>query len=168
MHIEYNDTTFGNKAAKYDYVLEVATAFLQNEKNQLANTANITALLKQAFGWFWIGFYWVDTPEELILGPFQGTLACTRITYGKGVCGTAWQQQKTQLVPNVHLFPGHIACSAESQSEIVVPIMSVDAQVLGVLDIDSTQLDDFDWVDQQYLERLCALIGLHISHSLNK
>lgn len=167
MHIDYSDKSLSSKVEKYEYVLAVAQQFMDGETNTVATTANIVALLKQTFGWFWIGFYWVANPDELVLGPFQGTLACTRIPYGKGVCGTAWQTQESQLVPNVHLFPGHIACSADSQSEVVVPIMSMDRQVLGVLDIDSNVLNDFDKVDVYFLEKLCQEIGQYLNRVSN-
>ena len=116
--------------------------------------ANLCAALKAAFGWFWIGFY-IVREEELVLGPFQGPIACTRIPFGKGVCGAAWAEQKSQLVPDVEAFPGHIACSALSKSELVVPIFK-DNQVWGVLDIDSTTLADFDQTDQVEIEKLMA------------
>jgi GAF domain-containing protein len=116
--------------------------------------ANLCAALKAAFGWFWIGFY-IVREEELVLGPFQGPIACTRIPFGKGVCGAAWAEQKSQLVPDVEAFAGHIACSALSKSELVVPIFK-DKQVWGVLDIDSTTLADFDQTDQVEIEKLMA------------
>jgi L-methionine (R)-S-oxide reductase len=119
--------------------------------------ANITAALKETFGFFWVGFYIVRN-DELVLGPFQGPLACTRIRFGKGVCGTAWKEQRTVLVPDVDQFPGHIACSSASRSEIVVPVKSKD-QVVMVLDVDSDRLDDFDAADENYLGELCAWIG---------
>lgn len=114
--------------------------------------ANLCAALKEAFGWFWIGFY-IVRGQELILGPFQGPIACTRIQFAKGVCGTAWAEQKSQLVPDVEAFPGHIACSSLSKSELVVPIFK-DEQVWGVLDIDSTKIADFDQTDQIEIEKL--------------
>jgi GAF domain-containing protein len=114
--------------------------------------ANFCAALKEAFGWFWIGFY-IVRQNELVLGPFQGPIACTRIAFAQGVCGSAWAEQKSMLVPNVHDFPGHIACSALSQSELVVPIFK-DHKVWGVLDIDSTKIADFDEIDQVEIEKL--------------
>jgi GAF domain-containing protein len=122
----------------------------------VANLANIAAALREAFGFFWVGFYVVQG-QELVLGPFQGPIACTRIAYGRGVCGTAWKEQKTQLVPDVEAFPGHIACSSASKSEIVVPAFQ-DGEVFLVLDVDSDQLDDFDGVDQRYLEALMGML----------
>jgi GAF domain-containing protein len=122
----------------------------------VANLANIAAALREAFGFFWVGFYVVQG-QELVLGPFQGPIACTRIAYGRGVCGTAWKEQKTQLVPDVEAFPGHIACSSASKSEIVVPAFQ-NGEVFLVLDVDSDQLDDFDGVDQRYLEDLMGLL----------
>ena len=122
----------------------------------MANLANIAAALREAFGFFWVGFYVVQG-QELVLGPFQGPIACTRINFGRGVCGTAWKEQKTQLVPDVEAFPGHIACSSASKSEIVVPAFQ-DGEVFLVLDVDSDQLDDFDAVDQRYLEALMGLL----------
>jgi GAF domain-containing protein len=117
----------------------------------MANTANMVAALKQAFNFFWVGFYFVDG-DELMLGPFQGPVACTRIKFGKGVCGAAWQQAKTIVVPNVDEFPGHIACSSLSKSEIVVPVI-IDGKVVAVLDVDSDALNDFDATDAEYLEK---------------
>ena len=121
------------------------------------NLANIAAVLKEAFGFFWVGFYLVKN-EQLVLGPFQGPIACTRINFGKGVCGTAWKEGKTQLVPDVDAFPGHIACSSASKSEIVVPVFKGDA-VAMVLDVDSDLLADFDQTDQKYLEELMGILS---------
>ena len=125
----------------------------------IANLANITAMLQQTFGFFWVGFYRTINQNELVLGPFQGTLACTRIAFGKGVCGAAAQQQKTIIVPDVDLFEGHIACSSLSRSEIVVPLLHQGKTVL-VLDIDSTELNTFDTTDRHYLEQIVGLIKL--------
>jgi GAF domain-containing protein len=130
---------------------------VQGESDLTANLANIAAALKEACGFFWVGFYEVKA-GMLVLGPFQGPLACTRIQLGKGVCGTAWAEKRTQLVPDVDAFPGHIACSSASRSEIVVPIFGKDGEVRLVLDVDSDQLNDFDADDQQYLEQLSALL----------
>ena len=116
----------------------------------------MVAALKQTFGFFWVGFY-VVKEEMLVLAPFQGPLACTRIRYGKGVCGTAWKDAQTIVVPDVEQFPGHIACSSDSRSEIVVPIVR-DGKVVAVLDIDSDKLNEFDKTDAEYLERLCAIL----------
>lgn len=130
---------------------------LREERDQIAALANVAAALRQAFGWHWIGFYRV-MGAELVLGPFQGPIACTRIGFGKGVCGTAWQEEKTIIVPDVSKFPGHIACSAATRSEIVVPIRDNDGRIAAVLDIDSTQEADFSVVDGHALEQLCELL----------
>jgi len=122
----------------------------------VANMANTTALLHESFRFWWVGFYLVRD-GELVLGPFQGPLACTRIPRGKGVCGAAWEREATVIVPDVELFPGHIACSAASRSEIVVPLMR-DGVVIGVLDVDSEHLDHFDVTDQAFLEQICAVL----------
>lgn len=149
---EIHFSSFTTKKQRYQELLPQIEALCGSEKDLIANLANITAALRQALGYFWIGFYLVKE-NELVLGPFQGTLACTRIAFGKGVCGTAWKEARTQLVPDVEAFPGHIACSSESRSEIVVPIL-YQGQVVMVLDVDSTQLNDFDADDQQALEAL--------------
>lgn len=146
-----------DKAGRYAELLPQIEALLQAETDLVANLANVAAVLKEAFGFFWVGFYEVKA-EVLVLGPFQGPLACTRIQLGKGVCGTAWAEKRTQLVPDVDAFPGHIACSSASRSEIVVPIFGKDGEVRLVLDVDSDQLNDFDADDQQYLEELAQLI----------
>lgn len=127
---------------------------LSEERDLIAAMANFSALLKEAFGWHWIGFYRV-VGAELVLGPFQGPVACVRIGYGKGVCGSAWQEERTLVVPDVDKFPGHIACSSLSRSEIVVPVRDRDGRVAAVLDIDSSVLDDFSLVDAHALEVLC-------------
>lgn len=147
----------GSKAEQYQALLPQLKGLLEGEPDLVANLANLCAALKQSFGWLWVGFYLVKD-EQLVLGPFQGPIACTRIAFGKGVCGAAWKEAKTQLVPDVDAFPGHIACSSESRSEIVVPIV-VNNQVLAVLDVDSADLADFDTVDQSYLEEIAALAG---------
>jgi GAF domain-containing protein len=126
-------------------------ALLSGETDATANAANFTALLSTAFRFHWVGFYWVRE-QELVLGPFQGPIACTRIAKGKGVCGTAWERNETIVVPDVDAFPGHIACSALSRSEIVVPVRSKSGEVIGVLDLDSSNLADFSEVDQRFLE----------------
>lgn len=146
-----------DKAAQYQSLLPQIEALLQGETDLTANLANMAAALKEQFKWFWVGFYLVKG-DELVLGPFQGPVACTRIGMGKGVCGAAWQQQKTLIVPDVEAFPGHIACSSLSQSEIVVPIFR-DGQVAGVLDVDSELLDQFDETDALYLEELVKLLN---------
>jgi GAF domain-containing protein len=146
----------GTKEEIYQALLPQVEALISGEKDLVANLANIAAALREAFGFFWVGFYVVQG-QELVLGPFQGPIACTRIAYGRGVCGTAWKEQKTQLVPDVEAFPGHIACSSASKSEIVVPAFQ-DGEVFLVLDVDSDQLDDFDTVDQKYLEDLMGML----------
>lgn len=145
-----------SKAEKYTALIPQIEALIQGEEDLIANLANISAALKETFGFFWVGFYLVKG-KELVLGPFQGPIACTRIAYGKGVCGTAWQEGKTQLVPDVEAFPGHIACSSDSKSEIVLPAFK-DGKVALVLDIDSDQLNDFEKTDVEYLERLMRMV----------
>jgi GAF domain-containing protein len=146
----------GTKEEIYQALLPQVEALISGEQDLVANLANIAAALREAFGFFWVGFYVVQG-QELVLGPFQGPIACTRIAYGRGVCGTAWKEQKTQLVPDVEAFPGHIACSSASKSEIVVPAFH-KGEVALVLDVDSDQLDDFDAVDQRYLEALMGML----------
>lgn len=146
-----------SKSEKYEAILPQIEALISGEPDLYANLANISAALKEAFGFFWVGFYLVKG-DQLVLGPFQGPIACTRINLGKGVCGTAWVEKKTQLVPDVESFPGHIACSAASKSEIVVPVFK-GGEVVMVLDVDSDQLDDFDSLDQEFLERLMGMLG---------
>ncbi|OWP64364.1 GAF domain-containing protein [Hymenobacter amundsenii] len=148
------DTTL-SKAEQYRQLLPQLEALTTGEPDLIANLANTAAALRQAFGFFWVGFYLVKE-DELVLGPFQGPIACTRIRRGKGVCGTSWAQATTLLVPDVEQFPGHIACSSESKSEIVVPVLK-NGQVVAVLDVDSDQLNDFDATDQQALEQLMQL-----------
>ena len=145
------------KAEKYEAILPQIEALISGEPDLYANLANISAALKEAFGFFWVGFYLVKE-NQLVLGPFQGPIACTRISLGKGVCGTAWQEGKTILVPDVDAFPGHIACSSASKSELVVPVFRGEL-VAMVLDVDSDQMDDFDAVDQEYLEKLMGVLG---------
>lgn len=147
-----------SKEAQYQSLLPQIEALIAGESDLTANLANIAAALKEQFGFFWVGFYWVKH-DELVLGPFQGPVACTRIAKGKGVCGQAWEQQKVLLVPDVEAFPGHIACSSLSKSEVVIPIM-IQNQVLGVLDVDSDLLNDFDEIDVKYLSKLCSLISV--------
>jgi L-methionine (R)-S-oxide reductase len=147
----------GTKAEKYQELVPQLKALLLGEKDEIANLANFVAALKQTFGFFWVGFYLVKE-NELVLGPFQGPIACTRIKKGKGVCGTSWEQGKTMLVPDVDQFPGHIACSSLSKSEIVVPLFK-NQEVIGVLDVDSDQLNDFDEVDEKYLTELCQWLS---------
>ncbi|WP_226390052.1 GAF domain-containing protein [Penaeicola halotolerans] len=145
-----------SKAEKYEALLPQIEGLIMGEPDVVANLSNIAAALRQAMGFFWVGFYIVKQ-EELVLGPFQGPIACTRIRKGKGVCGTAWSEGKTQLVPDVDAFPGHIACSSDSKSEIVVPGFK-NGEVAIVLDVDSDQLADFDETDQEYLEQLMRSI----------
>ncbi|WP_075348813.1 GAF domain-containing protein [Algoriphagus marinus] len=148
--------TEASKSEKYEAILPQIEALISGEPDLYANLANISSALKEAFGFFWVGFYLVKG-NQLVLGPFQGPIACTRINPGKGVCGTAWVEKKTQLVPDVELFPGHIACSAASKSEIVIPVFK-EEEVVMVLDVDSDLLDDFDAEDQKYLERLIRIL----------
>jgi GAF domain-containing protein len=148
----------GTKQEQYESILPQIKAIIEGETNLTANLANIAASLKEQFGWWWVGFYLTDGPNELVLGPFQGPVACTRIRKGRGVCGTAWQAQQTIIVPNVSLFPGHIACSSLSQSEIVVPCFDDKGEVWAVLDADSEHLNHFDETDKHFLEKLAALI----------
>lgn len=145
------------KTEKYEAVIPQIEALITGEPDLYANLANIAAALREAFGFFWVGFYLVKD-EQLVLGPFQGPIACTRINYGKGVCGAAWKEAKTQLVPDVDAFPGHIACSSASRSEIVVPVFR-GTEVAMVLDVDSDQLADFDEIDQKYLEELMGILS---------
>lgn len=141
-----------DKRAKYESLIPQIEALVTGEVDQIANLANASAALKAGFGFFWVGFYLVKG-DELVLGPFQGPIACTRIKKGKGVCGQSWERAETIIVANVDEFPGHIACSSDSKSEIVVPLIK-DGKVTGVLDIDSDTLNSFDEVDKEYLERL--------------
>lgn len=147
----------GSKEEKYRDLLPQLHALVSTETDFIANLANVAAALKQTFGFFWVGFYIVKG-DELVLGPFQGPIACTRIRIGRGVCGTAWKEVRTLIVPDVEQFPGHIACSSDSKSEIVVPMIR-QGEVVGVLDIDSDALDSFDTVDARYLEEICTYIG---------
>lgn len=142
----------GTKREMYETLLPQIKALIEGEADLVANLANITAALKEQFGWLWVGFYLVKK-EELVLGPFQGPVACTRIKNGRGVCGSSWQQAQTLIVPDVAKFPGHIACSSLSVSEIVVPIIR-NNEVLGVLDVDSEKENLFDETDQKYLEEI--------------
>lgn len=144
----------GTKAEKYQSLLPQIAALVGDERDSTANLANIAAALKQNFNFFWVGFYLLKH-NELVLGPFQGPVACTRIQYGKGVCGKAWENKEILIVPNVEEFPGHIACSALSKSEIVIPMIHKNGTFTGVLDVDSNQLNDFDDVDANYLNQLC-------------
>lgn len=148
------------KQAKYEALLPQIFALTESETSWIANLANTSAALKETFGFFWVGFYLVDG-EQLVLGPFQGPIACTRIAFGKGVCGASWEQKTAILVPDVDAFPGHIACSSLSRSEVVLPLMK-NGEVIGVLDVDSDQLNAFDEVDVKFLTELCTwLVSLH-------
>lgn len=146
----------GGKAEKYALLHEQIRALVADEKDMIANMANIASMIHHTFGFWWTGFYRV-IGEELILGPFQGPLACSRIKFGRGVCGTAWKEQRTLVVPDVELFPGHIACSSASKSEIVVPLFK-EGKVVAVLDIDSEHLATFDETDKLWLERIVELL----------
>lgn len=141
-----------SKEVKYKTLLPQIKALVEGENDRVANLANISAALKEAMDFFWVGFYMVKE-NQLVLGPFQGPIACTRIQKGKGVCGSSWAEAKTIVVPDVEAFPGHIACSSASRSEIVVPVMKGD-EVIGVLDVDSSELNTFDEIDQEYLEKM--------------
>lgn len=145
------------KSDTYKSLLPQIQELINYETDTTANLANIAAALKQTFKWWWVGFYIVKN-EELVLGPFQGPIACTRIRYGKGVCGTAWQKAESIWVPDVDSFPGHIACSSLSVSEIVVPLFDKQGKVLGVLDVDSERTDVLDETDVYYLEQLCNML----------
>ncbi len=154
---EQLDIKAGSKTEQYQILIPQIKALIEGEPNMVANTANIAAALRQTFNWFWVGFYFVEG-DSLVLGPFQGDIACTRIQSGKGVCGTAWEKAESLIVPDVNAFPGHIACSALSQSEIVVPVIK-DGKVHMILDVDSDQLNDFDETDKMYLENIANIIA---------
>ena len=148
----------GTKEEQYQALIPQIKGPLEGETDLVANLANVAAALKEQFGWFWVGFYMIKG-DELVLGPFQGPVACTRIKKERGVCGSSWAQEKTLIVADVEKFPGHIACSSLSKSEIVVPLFH-NGEVRGVLDVDSDALDQFDETDQQYLEEIVKLIPL--------
>lgn len=145
------------KQEKYEALLPQIEALMAYESDLVANLANVSSALHQVFSWWWVGFYWVKE-KELVLAPFQGPIACTRIAFGKGVCGTAWKERKTQLVPDVEQFPGHIACSSATKSEIVVPVFNQNDEVMGVLDVDSERDDILDEIDVFYLEKISKMI----------
>jgi GAF domain-containing protein len=147
----------------YAEILPQIEALLDGETDEIANLANITAVLKEAFGFFWVGFY-IQKDGELVLGPFQGPLACTRIPLDKGVCGHAYSNEQTTIVPDVNEFPGHIACSSAAMSEIVVPIFKPNGEVFGVLDVDSDVIDDFSEDDREGLEAICYALSKNIGH----
>lgn len=152
-HLEIAD---GTKADRYALLTRQIESVVAGESDPIARMANVASMIHHTFGFWWTGFYRV-TGNELILGPFQGPLACTRIAFGRGVCGTAWREERTIVVPDVEQFEGHIACSSESRSEIVVPLRHEGA-IVGVLDIDSREIATFDATDQEWLERIVALI----------
>ena len=148
-----------SKSTAYEELLNEVKSFIQDENDKIACMANVAALIHERFGFWWTGFYRV-IGDELVLGPFQGPVACTRIRKGRGVCGTSWNEARTVIVPNVHEFPGHIACSSLSNSEIVVPVFDECGNVTGVLDIDSRDFDTFDETDAEWLEKICRLIRI--------
>lgn len=148
-----------SKSTAYEELLNEVKSFIQDENDKIACMANVAALIHERFGFWWTGFYRV-IGEELVLGPFQGPVACTRIRKGRGVCGTSWDEARTVIVPNVHEFPGHIACSSLSNSEIVVPVFDECGNVTGVLDIDSRDFGTFDETDAEWLEEICRLIRI--------
>lgn len=149
-----------DKKARYQELLPQIESVVAHERNLIANLANTAAMLKEAFGWFWVGFYLVEPrTNELVLAPFQGPLACTRIPYGRGVCGQAWAKGETIVVEDVNAHPDHIACSSLSQSEIVVPLFDSDGLCFGVLDIDDDKLAQFDETDAHYLNKLAQILG---------
>ena len=148
----------GSKEQVYLSLIPQINALINGEPDLIANLANITAALKEQFGWLWVGFYLVKLlDDELVLGPFQGPIACTRIKKGRGVCGSAWQQAQTLIVADVEKFPGHIACSSLSRSEIVIPVIR-NNEVVAVLDVDSELLDQFNETDKKFLEEICSAI----------
>lgn len=148
----------GSLKERYESLIPQLQALTADEPDRVANMANVAAALKETFGFFWVGFYRVER-EQLVLGPFQGPVACTRIAYGRGVCGTAWKESKTLIVPDVDLFPGHIACSSLSRSEIVIPIFSEgEGEVCALLDVDSDRLDAFSETDAFYLQKIVSLL----------
>ncbi|MFI5453166.1 GAF domain-containing protein [Pedobacter sp. UC225_61] len=149
-------TKSGTKEEQYVSLIPQIEALLYGETDLVANLANVCAALKEQFGWFWVGFYLIKN-DELVLGPFQGPVACTRIKKGKGVCGASWEKEETIIVPNVDEFPGHIACASASKSEIVLPIYN-NKNIIGVLDVDSEYLSHFDEVDAKYLNQIINLI----------
>lgn len=154
---ELQVSTSIDKAERYKSLIPQIKALTSDEPDVIANLANAASALKYGMNFFWVGFYQVKN-DELVLGPFQGPIACTRIRRGKGVCGTSWDEKRTLIVPDVDQFPGHIACSSDSKSEIVVPLM-VKGEVVAVLDVDSDSLDQFDETDEQYLTELCEFLS---------
>ncbi len=150
--------TTASKKEKYQSLIPQIEGLLMGEDNQVANMANICAALKEGMNFFWVGFYLVDSSDELVLGPFQGPVACSRIKMGKGVCGTSWEKEETIIVPDVDKFPGHIACSSASRSEIVLPVIK-DNQVVAILDVDSDRLDAFDEEDARFLKQITHFLA---------
>ena len=158
LHLSHTD-----KGKRYQELLPQIESVISGETNLIANLANTAAILKEAFGWFWVGFYLVEQEnQELVLAPFQGPLACTRIPYGRGVCGQAWSRGETIVVEDVNQHPDHIACSSLSQSEIVVPLFDSDGHCYGVLDIDDDKLAQFDGTDARYLNELADILSRHV------
>ena len=155
--MEKSFNLIGSKEERYEALIPQLKSLISAETDQIANYANVSAALKEVFDFLWVGFYRVSD-KVLVLGPFQGPIACTRIAFGKGVCGFAWQEGKTVIVPDVDQFPGHIACSSSSKSEIVVPVVK-EANIIAVLDVDSELLNNFDEIDAKYLEIICALLS---------
>ncbi len=155
--MEKSFNRIGSKEERYEALIPQLKSLISTETDQIANYANVSAALKEVFDFLWVGFYRVSD-KVLVLGPFQGPIACTRIAFGKGVCGFAWQEGKIVIVPDVDQFPGHIACSSRSKSEIVVPVAK-EANIIGVLDVDSELLNNFDEIDTKYLEIICALLS---------
>ncbi len=147
------------KDVRYRELLPQLQSLVEGETDLTANLANVAAALKDVFGWWWVGFY-IVRENQLVLGPFQGPVACTRIGFGKGVCGTAWKEKRSILVPDVNQFPGHIACSSASVSEIVVPVFNKENEVIAVLDVDSERYDVLDEVDVVWLEKIVLLMNL--------
>ncbi len=147
----------GSREAVYEEIVPQIRSLVGGEPDVTANLANIAAVLREALGFFWVGFY-MEKDGQLVLGPFQGTLACTRIDFGKGVCGTAFERQETLIVPDVDKFPGHIVCSSDSKSEIVVPLFDGEGRAAGVLDVDSDRLDDFSDADRRGLEAVAEIV----------
>ena len=148
----------GTKEEKYEALLKQIESVVADESDLIANMANVASMIHETFHFWWTGFYRVISDKELVLGPFRGPLACTRIRKGRGVCGTAWAEAKTQVVPDVDLFPEHIACSSASRSEIVVPLFDEKDEIFAVLDIDSAELNTFDETDKLYLEKIADLM----------
>ncbi|MBL7849779.1 MAG: GAF domain-containing protein [Cyclobacteriaceae bacterium] len=153
---QLNISTSADKRERYAVLVPQIESLVSGEPDLVANLSNIAAALRQTMNFFWVGFYLVKD-NQLVLGPFQGPIACTRIDYGKGVCGTSWKEKRTLIVPDVEQFPGHIACSSESRSEIVLPVMK-QGEVVMVLDVDSDRLNDFDGIDQEALSRVTRII----------